>query len=394
MTTHPETGPDTRPETAPADLPGTPAPALPQTLAGFRIGVTSDRRSDELISAFGRRGAEVMHAPALRIAPLTESVTLHRDTRRVIDTLPDFTAITTAYGMRRWMEAADAYGLGTELHDALAASAILVRGPKARGSVRAAGLDDQGSPADERTASLVDMLLAKNLSGRTVAFQLHGMLDHRQIGRLEQAGARVLTVMPYTWARPAEDSALLRMIDAAIDRQLDVVTFTAAPAVEAFLAVAQQHGRLEALLEALQTDVVTAVVGKVTAGPLYEAGLRPLVPTRWRLGAMIRLVCDHLEQQQVVRVQTRLGPVEIRGAQVHLTDHEAEPVRLPPGPLALLRELIEAQGAVLSREHLMESLRQCESEHALEMIVWRLRKLLPVPGLVTTVVKRGYRLAV
>ena len=49
-------------------------PALPQTLAGFRIGVTSDRRSEELISAFERRGAEVMHAPALRIAPLTESV--------------------------------------------------------------------------------------------------------------------------------------------------------------------------------------------------------------------------------------------------------------------------------------------------------------------------------
>jgi uroporphyrinogen-III synthase len=49
---------------------------------------------------------------------------------------------------------------------------------------------------------------------------------------------------------------------------------------------------------------------------------------------------------------------------------------------------------VLSREHLLGSLRQCESEHALEMLVWRLRKLLPVPGLVTTVVKRGYRLAV
>lgn len=58
-------------------------PVLPQTLAGFRIGVTSDRRSDELISAFERRGAEVMHAPALRIAPLTESVTLQQDTNKV-----------------------------------------------------------------------------------------------------------------------------------------------------------------------------------------------------------------------------------------------------------------------------------------------------------------------
>ncbi|MEW1979354.1 uroporphyrinogen-III synthase [Citricoccus sp. NPDC079358] len=370
------------------------AQVLPQTLAGFRIGVTSDRRSEELISAFERRGAEVMHAPALRIAPLTESVTLHRDTRRVIGALPDFAVITTAYGMRRWMEAADAYGLGPDLHGVLAAAAILVRGSKARGAVRAAGLDDVGSPEDERTASVVDLLLARNLSGRTVAFQLHGMLDHRQIGRLERAGARVLTVMPYTWARPAEDSALLRMIDAAIDRQLDVLTFTAAPAVEAFLAVAQQYGRLDPLLEALRTEVATAVVGKVTAGPLHEAGLQPLIPSRWRLGAMIRLVCEHLEQQQVLRIRTRWGPVEIRGAQVQLVDHAADPVRLPPGPLALLRELVDAQGAVLSRGHLLETLRQCESEHALEMLVWRLRQLLPVPELVATVVKRGYRLAV
>ncbi|MEO9247551.1 uroporphyrinogen-III synthase [Citricoccus nitrophenolicus] len=367
---------------------------LPQTLAGFRIGVTSDRRSEDLISAFERRGAEVMHAPALRIAPLTESVTLHRDTRRVIAALPDYTVITTAYGMRRWVEAADAYGLGTDLHRALAASAILVRGPKARGAVLAAGLQDTGAPEDERTASLVDLLLARNLHGRTVAFQLHGMLDHQQVGRLEQAGARVLTVMPYTWARPAEDSALLRMMDAVIERQLEVLTFTAAPAVEAFLAVAQQYGRLDRLLEALRTEVATAVVGKVTAGPLHEAGLQPLIPARWRLGAMIRLVCDHLEQQQVLRLDTRLGPLEIRGAQVHLTRHADEPVRLPPGPLALLRELVDARGAVLSRQHLLAALRHCESEHALEMLVWRLRRHLPVPGLVTTVVKRGYRLAV
>jgi uroporphyrinogen-III synthase len=49
---------------------------------------------------------------------------------------------------------------------------------------------------------------------------------------------------------------------------------------------------------------------------------------------------------------------------------------------------------VLTRAHLVAALRQCESEHALEMLVWRLRRQLPVSGLVTTVVKRGYRLAV
>lgn len=219
--------------------------SLPQTLAGFRIGVTADRRSEELISALRRRGAETMHAPALRITSLTESVTLQQDTNRVIRAAPDYAVITTAYGMRRWAEAADSYGVWPQLFDVLQNASILVRGPKARGAVRAAGLDDDGAAEDERTDTMLDMLLQKDVRGKRVAFQLHGLLNHRQIHRLTSAGAEVYTVMPYTWTKPAEDSKLLRMIDAVIDRQLDMVTFTAAPAVDAFLGVAQQYGRLE-----------------------------------------------------------------------------------------------------------------------------------------------------
>ncbi|WP_083504578.1 uroporphyrinogen-III synthase [Nesterenkonia jeotgali] len=378
----------------PAGPAGEAAASVPQTLAGFRIGVTSDRRSEDLICAFRRRGAEVMHAPALRIVALTESVTLQQDTRRVIEAAPDFAIITTAYGMRRWSEAADTYGLGTELFETLEQATILVRGPKARGAVRAAGLDDDGSAEDERTATVVDMLLTRDVRGKSVALQQHGASDDSQIHRLQAAGATVVTVLPYTWTKPDEDSDLLRMIDAVIERQLDLVTFTAAPAVEAFLSVARQYGRFEALVAALRGDVVSVAVGAVTAGPLYDAGLSPIIPSRWRLGAMIKLVCDHLEEHQTLRISTRHGPVEMRGSEVRVPQVTDEPVRLPPGPLSLMRALVKAEGAVLSREHLMQLLSQCDSEHALEMWVSRLRKSLPVSGLVSTVVKRGYRLAV
>lgn len=370
------------------------APALPQTLSGFRIGITADRRSEELISAFERRGAETIHAPALRIASLTESITLQQDTNRVIESIPDFAVITTAYGMRRWTEAAEAYGVWPQLFDALESASILVRGPKARGAVRAAGLDDDGAAEDERTDTMLDMLLENDLRGKKVAFQLHGMLNHQQVGRLEAAGAEVFTVMPYTWSKPPEDSELLKMIDSAIDRQLDMVTFTAAPAVDAFLGVAQQYGRRDALIDALQTDVICAAVGGVAAGPLTDAGIEAVIPNRWRLGAMIKTVCDHLETHHIIRASTVHGTMEIRGHQVAFPDTDVEPVRLPPGPLALLRELAMAGGAVLSREELLEVLPRCDSEHALEMWVSRLRKSLPVSNLVSTVVKRGYRISV
>ncbi|GAA1821779.1 uroporphyrinogen-III synthase [Nesterenkonia flava] len=369
-----------------------PAPSLPQTLSGFRIGVTADRRSEELISAFQRRGAEVIHAPALRIASLTESITLQHDTNKVIASAPDYAIITTAYGMRRWAEAADSYGVWNELYEALEGASILVRGPKARGAVRASGLDDDGAAEDERTETVLDMLLENDLRGKTVAFQLHGLLNHDQISRLERAGATVVTVMPYTWTKPPEDSELLKMIDAVIERQLDMVTFTAAPAVDAFLGVAQQYGKRAALLEALQTDVLTAAVGGVTAAPLTDAGIEAVVPDRWRLGAMIKKVCDHLENHHTIRLETQYGPVELRGAQLRTPELSADPVRLAPGPLALMRTLMEAGGQTLSREALLEQVRYCDSGHALEMWVSRLRKVLPVSDLVQTVVKRGYRI--
>ncbi|MEV1204881.1 uroporphyrinogen-III synthase, partial [Microbispora rosea] len=44
----------------------------PDALAGFTIGVTATRRSEELAALLERRGARVVRAPAIRIVPLAE----------------------------------------------------------------------------------------------------------------------------------------------------------------------------------------------------------------------------------------------------------------------------------------------------------------------------------
>lgn len=360
-------------------------------LSGFRIGVTSDRRSDDLIAALERRGAQVMHAPALRIAPVEEDVDLLADTRAILETPPDVLVVTTAYGMRRWSEAADAAGLGDALTDVLQAARIFVRGPKARGAVRAAGLDDVGIAHDERTASVIDMLLDEGVEGRTVAVQLHGYTDGQQLERLRAGGARVLTVEPYRWVKPDGVERLPRLIDAVCARNLDVVTFTSAPAVDAFLTSAIEQGVLDQLLDALRTDVVAAAVGPVTAGPLEVAGVTPIIPERFRMGALIRLVCEHLALHQVTELSTALGPVQIRGRSVVF---EGRAGQLAPAPLALFRALAANTGAVLTRKDLMAHLPEAQNEHALDMAMSRLRASLPEPRLVATVVKRGYRLNV
>ena len=364
----------------------------PDQLEGFRIGVTSDRRSADLIDALARRGAQVVHAPTLRMANAVSDEPVIDDTRAIIAARPDVLLATTAYGVRRWFEVADAAGLGEDLVDALTDTAILVRGPKARGGIRAAGLNDVGMSAEETTESLIDEVLDKYPSGLTVAVQLHGFLNPSQLDRLRDAHDRVITVEPYRWIEPDEgDERVDRLIDAACSGGLDCITFTSAPAVHALFGAAEARGRYDDLVDAMCGPVVAAAVGPVTAQPLIDAGITPIQPDRYRMGALIRLVCEHLESSRILRLETRHGPIALRGSVVDVDDRR---VALAPVALTILRTLVQARGSVVGRERLASGLPGTSDLHALEVALSRLRQTLGVPGLIATVVKRGYRIDV
>lgn len=359
-----------------------------EPLAGFRIGVTSDRRSADLIAAFERRGAQVLHAPALKIAPNEQDTVLVAETRALIEVRPEVVLVTTGYGMRRWFEVADAAGLGAELTEVLEESRILARGPKAVGAVRAAGLEEERVSASDTTASLVDEVEAAGLTGRRVAVQVHGYTDEVQLARLRGLSAEVWTVTPYRWVQPTAQDRLPRLIETTCARQLDALAFTSAPGAEATLTVARQIGLLHEFVDALVDDVVAAAVGPVTAGPLLDAGARVAVPDRYRLGALIRLVTEELAEHRVVRLRRGETELELRGRAVSI---DGRVVMLGPNSLALFK-VLAATPAVVRRQELQRCLPDGADDHALEVAVSRLRQTLGVPGLVTTVVKRGYRL--
>lgn len=387
-------GPAPSPEAAAP--PVEPAGSRAEQLRGFRIGVTSDRRSGDLIAALERRGAQVVHAPALKIAPNDQDAQLVVETRELIRDRPQVVLVTTGYGMRRWFEVADTAGLGAELSEVLEQAQIFARGPKAVGAVRAAGLEEAQYPDLDTTASLVDVLQAAGLTGRRVAIQLHGYTDEVQLARLKAASRAVLTVTPYRWVKPDGNERLPRFIDDVCRRQLDAITFTSAPAADATLATARSLGVYDSFVDALRRDVVTAAVGPVTATPLLDAGLTPIMPDRYRMGALIRRVCEHLDQHRVERFRTDDAVIELRGRCVTVTGPQQQApqsVMLGPNALALLRRLAQAEGGVVSRQDLIDSLPDAPDDHALEVAISRLRRSLLVPGVISTVVKRGYRLA-
>jgi len=368
-------------------LPGAPEQG---ELTGFRIGVTAHRRAGDFIAALERRGAQVVHAPALMISPAEEDTRVVEDTRALLAHRPEVVVVTTGYGVRRWFEAADAAGLGEDLREAFRTARVLARGAKARGQILSMELDDVEVSELERTSSVVDRLLADGVAGTRVAVQLHGLTDALQLRRLVAAGAAVDTVAPYRWLSADDGERLPALIREVCERRIDVLTFTAAPAVDAVFSTAQEIGCHDELVAALRSGVTAAAVGPVCAGPLLEAGIEPVVPERYRLGALVRLVCDHVVAERTTVVPTACGELRLLGTGIALGGRF---VPLPWSQIAVLRALADAPGLVVPRADLLRAVPGLDNEHALEMVVSRLRRALPAP-LVQTVIKRGYRLAV
>ncbi|MFF4708491.1 uroporphyrinogen-III synthase [Streptomyces sp. NPDC001288] len=367
-----------------------PEPGPPGPLAGFTVGVTAARRADELGALLRRRGAAVLHAPALRIVPLADDGELLAATKEIIDRAPDVVVATTAIGFRGWIEAADGWGVGERLLERLRRVELLARGPKVKGAVRAAGLTEQWSPSSESMAEVLDRLLEEGVEGRRIAVQLHGEPLPGFVESLRAAGAEVLPVPVYRWMPPEDLGPVDRLLDAVVSRSVDAVTFTSAPAAASLLSRAGTRGLQADLLTALHHDVVPACVGPVTALPLQAHGVATVQPERFRLGPLVQLLCQELPSRaRALPVAGRR--VEIRGHAV-LVDGALRPV--PPAGMSLLRVLARRPGWVVARAELLRALPGAgRDEHAVETAMARLRTALGTPKLIQTVVKRGYRLA-
>ncbi|MFC4062112.1 uroporphyrinogen-III synthase [Planomonospora corallina] len=384
-------------------MPASPAPSVPpetspetepDALAGFTIGVTATRRREEFSALLERRGARVVQAPAIRLVPLAEDADLLTATREVLAGPVDDVVITTGVGFRGWTAAAEGWGLSGELAAHLTGARLLTRGPKARGAVRAAGLNDHWTPATESCEEVKQYLLAQDLRGRRIVVQLHGEPLTGFVTALREAGAEVIEVPVYRWLPYRDPSPLRRLISQTVSGAVDAVAFTSAPAVLAMLGAARADGLEEALLAAFAGPVVAACVGPVTAAPLTARGVPVVQPERSRLGALARTLARHLPAHSVTRLVAGGHTLEIRGHAV-VVDGELKP--LPPAPMAVLKRLADKPGHVVARAELRTVLpggpSRDSAEHAVEMAITRLRRALGPAGIVETVVKRGYRLA-
>lgn len=384
--------------TSPGTIAGVPPSPVLGPLTGFTVGVTACRRADEQIQLLERRGATVVHGPAIQTHPLVAEADLAAATRAVVDDPPDITVLSTGIGVRAWFEAAETLDLAEALLDALGRSTVLARGPKAHGAAVTNGLQVGWQAPNGLASEVVEHLVALDAPGRRVAVQLDGAAGAPLAKAVSEVGADVVAVPVYEWTMPADPSGAERLVEAVIERRVDAVTFTARPQVDNLTVIAERANRLDQLLEALSGPVATVCVGPVCASAITDLGLPdPLQPARYRLGSMVLALADafadrarHLTLASTeLRVQGRAAVV------VDPTAGGPEVLWLTDRERLVLDALASRPGVVWSKADLLDQVwAGTESDpHVVEVTVGRLRQRLgPAGAGVETVIRRGYRL--
>jgi uroporphyrinogen-III synthase len=358
------------------------------SLAGWTVAVTADRRADDQADMLRARGATVLMAPMLSMGREDDDDVV-ACTLDLLNDPPDLLVGTTAVGMRAWLATAWSRGLGSNLVDTLDTVTIIARGTKAAGAFLSEGLEVSWKAPGETLSEVLEHLLGLGVDGLRIAVQRHGGECSWFTGALEAAGAEVVDVGVYHWLPPASPEPGRRLLDAVVQGAVDAITFTSPPAATELARL----GGADLLRRLDDQGVVSVCVGPVTAARAAEVGFPHVVAaTPSRLGPMVRTLTDVLahraHQVELVGIEMRVqGSCLVVGDRVE---------RLTPRERALLEVLLGSRGAVVSKQALSERAWDDRAgDHTVEVTVNRLRgKLGPAADALETRNRRGYRLAV
>lgn len=361
-------------------------------LAGYTVAIASDRRRHELAGLLESVGARTVGIQAARSVAKPDQPILREATGRCLVAPCHELVVSSAVGLRAWMAAARQWGLQRRLVARLAGARLLARDAAAADALRSLGLSTVFSTDGETTSELLRYLAAQPLAGRRVVVQTNRLSLPDSCAELRRHGAEVIEVPTYTPSPPAERYSLHRLVDLVARRQVDAVAVLGAPVAAQLVDHPDFQRRLAALTTTLRYHVLCVALGAQTARPLRELGVPARLAARPFVEELAEEVLGTLPARGLT-VATAGHRLEVRGQAVVL---DGRFIAVPGGPLAVLRALARCPGQVVSAAEI----RGTEpvwadvdvDDHAVEMAVSRLRRLLRGADVIETIVRRGYRL--
>jgi len=257
-------------------------------LFGRRIVVTRSRdQAAEFVDMLEERGAEAIHAPAIRIAPPDDAELLDAACEAVatFDWLVLTSVNAVDYFMRRLLAVSDIRELkGVR---------ICTIGASTAERVRRYGIRVDLVPEEYHAEALVEALrTADAVTGRRFLLPKADIARELLGDELRASGASVTEVVAYrTLLASTErdsDHDVYRML---LDRQIDAVTFTSPSSVRNFVKMLGEDQAVDLL-----QGTVVACIGPVTAEAAQQLGIATnVMPERFTIADLVDALVEHFQ---------------------------------------------------------------------------------------------------
>ncbi len=252
------------------------------------VAILESRTGAHLAEMVARRGGVPLLAPALEEVPDIDPQAVRSLLAQWRDRPFDICIFQTGVGARALFAATDAAGLSAELRDRLAASTVVVRGPKPVGELNARGVRIDVKAASPFTTEMVlDALARVPLAGRSILVQRYGETNQALAAGLSSRGATVQEIATYRWALPADTQPLSKLLEALGAGGVDAVVFTSAVQIHNLYSIAEKAGSAADLAKNLNGSIV-ASIGPVCSRALRRYGVVPALEANPpKLGALM-----------------------------------------------------------------------------------------------------------
>jgi uroporphyrinogen III methyltransferase/synthase len=260
-------------------------------LFGRRVLVTRSRdQSGELVDLLEARGAEAVEAPLIKVVPPEEYAPLDDACAHASEY--DWIVLTSANGANAFM---DRLLGGPRDIRALADTQLCAVGPGTAARLARFGLKVDLVPDDHRADAVVAALKKLgSVKGLKVLFPKADIAREVLPEQLRAAGADVAEVVAYRTVT-ADSDMHLNIYRELLDGRIDVVTFSSASAVRAFITI---HGAEQAM--DLLSHTLVATIGPVTAEAAHRYGINPqIMPATSTMPALVDAIVAHYQRADV-----------------------------------------------------------------------------------------------
>ena len=269
-------------------------------LRGARIALLEGRMSGELADLVRRHGGDPVSAPALREDPIPSGDAVSHFIDELNGGRLQFVILLTGAGVSALVREADALGRLPELIAGLERATTICRGPKPAGALAKLPVTvDVRVPSPHTTADVIATLSTLPIDGRGVALVHYGERSAPLTTALQARASHIEELCLYEWHLPQDIEPLRSLIRELIAGRIDAVAFTSQIQVRHLLQVADDMGRRDMLLHALERGPLIAAIGPTCAEALEAAGITPhVVPDPPKMGPLLSALSAQLATRQ------------------------------------------------------------------------------------------------